>query len=94
MIQENQLQNCPITVNDANHALKIYRPDIFALSGKTTRTTPAHVPSNQICPLPFEILDTHKNVTLCFDMFFVNGLAFIGTVSRSLQRRAFILNAT
>ena len=85
MIRENQLQNCPITVDDANRALKIYGPDLAALRGKTTRTTPAHVPSNQLQPIPSEIMEAHKNVTLCFDIFFVDGLTFVATVSRSLH---------
>jgi hypothetical protein len=58
VIRENQLKNCPVTVNNANRAIKIYSPDVDALRGKTTRTTPAHVPSNQLRPLPFELLDT------------------------------------
>ena len=85
MIRENQLQNCPITVDDANRALHIHRTDIDALRGKTARTTPDHVPSNQIRPLPSDILEAHRNVTLCFDIFFVDGLAFVATVSRSLH---------
>lgn len=65
---KNQLQNCPITVNDANRAIKIYGPDIAALCRKTTQTSPAHVPSYQLRPLPLNILDAHKNVTLCFNI--------------------------
>jgi hypothetical protein len=85
MIRENQLQNCPITAEEANRALKIYGTDVAALRGKTTRTTPTHVPSDQIRPLPFEILDAHRDVTLCFDIFFVNEHTFVGTVSRNLH---------
>ena len=80
MIRENQLRNCPIIVDDANRVLKIHRTDIDVLRGKTTRKTP-----DQICPLPFEILDAHKNIALCFDIFFMDGLAFVGTVSWSLH---------
>ena len=85
MIRENQLQNCPINVDDANRALHINGTNVDALRGKTTRTTPDHVPSNQIRPLPSEILETDRDVTLCFDIFFVDGLAFVGTVAWSLH---------
>jgi hypothetical protein len=59
--------------------------DVDALSGRTTRTTPDHVHYNQIRPLPSEILEAHRNITLCFDLFFVDGLTFVGTVSWSLH---------
>jgi hypothetical protein len=85
VIRKNQLKNCPVTVNNANRAIKIYSPDVDALRGKTTCTTPAHVPSNQLRPLPFELLDAHKNVTTCFNIFFVDGFAFVGTVSRNVH---------
>ena len=68
MIRENQLQNCPITVDDANHALKIYGPDIAALRGKTTRTTPVHVPSDQI--RPFRLKFWMHTRTLHCDLIF------------------------
>lgn len=60
MIREKQLQNCLITVDDANHVLAIYGPDIAALRGKTTQMTPTHVASDQMRPLPFKLLDAHK----------------------------------
>jgi hypothetical protein len=85
VIRENQLRNCPINVDDANHALHINGTNVDALRGKTTRTTPDHIPSNQIRPLPSKILEKHRDVTLCFDIFFVDGLAFVGTVARSLH---------
>jgi hypothetical protein len=84
-ITENQLQNCPITVHDANRALQIYGPDIAAFRGKTTRTTPEHVPSDQVRPIPIEIMNAHKDATLCFDILFVDGFAFVSTVSRNIH---------
>jgi hypothetical protein len=50
MIRENQLDGCPITVDDANRALKIYGTDLSALRGKTVRRQVDHVPSNQSDP--------------------------------------------
>jgi hypothetical protein len=85
MIRENQVRNCPITVDDANRAIKIYGPDVAALRGKTTRTTPTHVTSDQLRPLSFNILYAHKEITLCVDIFFVDGFIFVGTVSQHLQ---------
>jgi hypothetical protein len=85
MIQKNLLKNCPVTVDDAKHALKIYGSNIAALRGKTTRTTPKHVPSDQLQPLDASFMNAHGDVTLCFDIFFVDGFAFVATVSRNLR---------
>jgi hypothetical protein len=78
MIREHQLHNSPITMNDANRAQKIYSCDLATLRGRTSRTTPVHVPSDQLCPLQSSILDAHKHVTL-FDIL-------LSTVSCSLAR--------
>jgi hypothetical protein len=84
IICKHQLHNCPITVNDANRAKTIYSTEVAALREKTTRKTPAHVPLDQLCPIPASILDSHKNVSLCFDICFVYDFVFLGTVSRNL----------
>jgi len=85
MIRENQLKHCPITVEDANRALHIYGPDVAALRGKTTRTTPTHVPPDQIRPLPLDIIQAHGNITICSDIFFVDGHAFFSTISHNIN---------
>lgn len=85
MIRNNLLQNCPITVNDANNALKIYGPDLGSVRGKTVRRTPHIVHSDLIEELPKEIINSHGKVTICMDIFFVDGLAFLSTVSRGIR---------
>ena len=85
MIRENQLKHCPISVEDANRSVQIYGPDVHAIRGKTTRPTPTHVLADQLRPLPIDILNAHQNVTLCTDVFVVDGLNFLVTVSRNLH---------
>lgn len=85
MIQEHQLGNCPITVEDAQRAAIIYGPDIAALRGKTVRKGIDHVPTDKTESLPMEIRQAHDKVTLCVDFFFVDGHAFLGTVSRDIR---------
>ena len=86
MIQQNLLRNCPIGIEDAKRALKIYGPEVNALRGKTVRTTPKHVPGAEaITEFPPEILSSHKNVTLCVDFFFVDGIPFLLTISRDIR---------
>jgi hypothetical protein len=45
------------------------------------------VASFQSVPIPAPILEHHSEVTLCVDFFFVQGQAFLHTISRKLQYR-------
>ena len=75
ILQRNLIRNCPITPDDARRALLIYGPDIATLKGKMTRLSAApRVPTFESVPIPAPILDHHRNVTLCVDLFFVQGL--------------------
>jgi hypothetical protein len=85
MIQENMIDGCPITVEDANRAVTIYGPDISAIRGKTVRRQVDHIPSNQVDPVLHSILKEHRNVTLCLDILYVDGLVFVATVSRNIH---------
>ena len=88
LLRANQIRNCPVTPGDAARALEIYGPDIAALKGKSTRTTPApRVPTFTAVPLPPPVLTHHRNVTLCLDFFFVQGHAFFHTISRDIGFR-------
>jgi hypothetical protein len=88
ILKKNLITNCPVTVDDAKRALIIYGPDLAAIKGKTTRgkLTP-HVPSFVAVPIPAPILEHHHQVTLCVDFFFVQGQAFLHTISRNIQHR-------
>lgn len=82
------IRNCPVTPLDAQRALLIYGPDIATLKGKTTRTGAApRMPMFDALPLPPHLLEHYGNVVLCIDFFFVQGHAFLHTVSRDIQFR-------
>ena len=70
ILRSNQVQECPVTTDDADVADKIWGKSIPSLKGKTTRRTPEHVPSNVVA-VPTEIRELHRNVTMSFDVFFV-----------------------
>jgi hypothetical protein len=69
----------------ANRTLHIYGMDVAALNGRITRTTPDHVSSVQILSLPPRLLEHHKSITLCFDIFYFDGLMFFTTESRNIH---------
>jgi hypothetical protein len=88
ILRRNLIRNCPITPDDAKRALLIYGPDIATIKGKLTRTAAAaHVPTFVSSPIPAPILEHHRNVTLCVDFFFVQGIGFFHSISRGIGFR-------
>jgi hypothetical protein len=71
ILKSNQIKDCPVSVEDAKVALKIWGPNIAALKGKTTRSNPQHVVTI-IVKIPVEIQDLHKLITISIDIFFFN----------------------
>jgi hypothetical protein len=83
ILRFNQIKDCPVTVEDAMVAYKIWGPSVAALKGKTVQTKPEPVKTNTVHN-PKEIREIHKEVTLTIDIFFVNQILFFVTLSRSL----------
>jgi hypothetical protein len=85
-LRDNHILNCPLTVDDARRAEVIYGKDIAFLKGKTTaKPAKDHVPDYIPISLPSELLSLHPNMILCFDIFYVLGLAFSLSTSRSIH---------
>ena len=88
ILRRNLIRNCPVTPADAKRALIIYGPDIAVLKGKSTRSEAAlRVPTFEAVPIPPPVLKHHRNVTLCLDFFFVQGLVFYHSISRGIGYR-------
>jgi hypothetical protein len=68
ILQSNQIKDCPVTVDDANAAYKIWGPSVAALKGKTVRKQPEAVKTETIY-IPKEIRELHKEVTLTINIF-------------------------
>ena len=87
ILSQRLINNCPITADDAKRALAIYGPDLATLKGKTTRKNGEHIPGANPIPLPDYITEHHADVTLCIDIFFVQGQRFFHTISRKIKFR-------
>ena len=87
ILENNLVQNCPITVDDAKRAVLIYGADSATLKGKTTKGPSQHVPMLKPVSLPDQIIADHTDVTLCIDCFYVQGIPFLHTISRKLKFR-------
>jgi len=87
ILNNNLIRECPITADDVNRAEYIYGPDVGTMKGKTVRKRPSAVPTKTLIPLPISISTWHKEITLCADIFFLNGIPFLHTISKDLQLR-------
>ncbi len=83
ILRSNQIKDCPVTVEDAMAAYKIWGPSVAALKGKTVRKKPEPVKTD-IVSISKEIRELHKEVTLTIDTNFLNKIPFFVTLSRVL----------
>ena len=84
-ILDNKLiQNCPYTRADALAAEDIFGPDLGILKGKTPRRASPQVEVT-LHPVPQDILQRYKCVTLGMDVMRVNGLPFLVTISEHIK---------
>ena len=69
-----------ITRQDVKLAEEIHSPNIYAFKRKTTNKKLDHVVA-PVTSMPKQILKEYKNITLCIDVMFINGIKFLLTVS-------------
>ena len=72
-----------MTVEDVDVALKIWGKNIAALKGKSTRSKQNTVARDYL-KIPMDLLKLHKEVFLTLDIFFVNKIPFLLTLSRKI----------
>ena len=83
ILDQKLITNCPYTSKDVQIAEKIFGPDIGSLKGKTVRSRPnkVHTDETKECAIPAE----YRDVTLGMDVMHVNGVGFLVTVSRNIK---------
>jgi len=84
MVSRNMIKNCPVTTTDITNAHTIFGPDLPSIRGKTVRRTPAPVVADYVA-VPRALVEQNKVVTLAADVIFVDGTAFLITVSRRIK---------
>jgi hypothetical protein len=84
MVRNNTIKNCPIKPEHITNANSIFGSSIAGVRGKTVRHKP-----EQVEPEPGCIADNfhclHRFVMLTADVMFVNGIAFLTTLSQKLR---------
>ncbi len=76
--------NCPISRADIAAPEDIFGPNLGSLKGKTVQCKNDHVPS-LVVDIPYHTIKMFKDVSLSFDIMFVNKVAFLVTLSSNLR---------
>ena len=78
------VSNIPIDPIAVTHARAIFGPDLPNKRGKEVRGKPDRV-DTALVKIPADLARLHHVVTLTADVMFVNGVAFLVTLSRKLR---------
>jgi hypothetical protein len=84
MVHANMIPNCPITPTTVKNANVIFGPDLAGVRGRMVGRPPESVRTDYV-QIPLIILKRYQLVTLAVDVMFVNGVPFLGSVSRGLN---------
>ena len=69
---------------DVTYAQAIFSPDLPSIRGETVQGTPTPVVTDYVA-VPHSVVDRNKMVTLVTDVCFVEGTAFLITMSRRIK---------
>ncbi|VEU41596.1 unnamed protein product [Pseudo-nitzschia multistriata] len=86
VIDNNLIKNIAVTRRDVKMMGEIYGPHAGVVKGRTVRRTPGHV-REDITEAPQSILDNYSNIVLCIDIFTINGVQFLHSISRHIRAR-------
>jgi hypothetical protein len=85
MVSVNGLKNASIRPEHVTNASRIFGPNTAALEGKTVRRPSPRVIEEGGVNIPDDFHRLHRFVTLVADVFFVDGVAFLMTLSRRIR---------
>ena len=85
MVSVNDLKNAPIHPQHVTNATRIFGPNTDALEGKTVRRPSPRVHEDGVVNIPDDFHRLHHFVTLVADVFFVDGVVFLMTLSRRIR---------
>ena len=80
----NVIQDNPVTKSDLKLIECLFGPDISNIKGKTTRQCPHQLVSD-VVSIPHKLHDAQCNVYLYIDIMYINGMAFLTTMSKNIK---------
>jgi hypothetical protein len=78
------IKNCPVTLDAITNTCAIFAPNLPSLQGKTVQKTPAPVVSKYVS-VPSEVVEQNIIVMLVADVVFLDGAAFLLSVSGQIK---------
>ncbi len=84
MVSNSMIANSPVTTTAITTAHTIFGPDLASMRGKTMQLAPAPVVADYVA-VSKRVIKRNKTVTLAPNVFSVNGVAFLVTVSRNIK---------
>jgi hypothetical protein len=84
LVSSNMISNCPIAPTNITNPRAIFGPDLASVWGKTIRRTPPPVVADHVA-VPHTVVERNKVVTMATDIFFVDGMPFLVTLSRNIK---------
>ncbi len=84
LIRTNQIKNYPFVQGDVKVAKHIYGDSVTAMKGKMVRKTPPE-PRSDLLSIPPELIKAHQGIELCADIFYIEEVPFLLTVSKKLK---------
>ena len=85
IINAKSIANCPVTVADMDRFYRIYSVVEGAIKGKTVRKTPVEVSVDENkTDIPRELAKELEKVTMSLDIFYVDRIPYLTTISRKL----------
>ena len=85
IISNNWIRNCPVTIHDVRRSHSIYGPPLPPIKGRSKYRAAPRVTTHDEIPLPRQVYEDLKHVTLCADFYFVNGITVFHTISRKIN---------
>ena len=87
VLEYKLIPDCPVTAQDLKVAENIMGPDVSTLKGKSVRRKPKGQVQADLVTIPPELLQLHKEVTLCVDVMHVCEIPFLVTIVANIQYR-------
>jgi hypothetical protein len=84
IVRNHQIKDSPVTITHVDNAISIWGKSVSALQGKTTRKKSIPVTRDYI-KIPRELMRLHQEVFLTIDIFFVNKIPFLLSLSRKIH---------
>ena len=84
MVSHKLLRNCTVKPLHVANADIMFGTDLSGVRGRTVRTKPERVETDEV-EIPRDFYVLNRFVTLTADVMFVNGIAFLTTLSRKIR---------